>query len=192
MKKIIVNFEKDKNSFLGFKKEKIKYEKVFVSPLWNFSKKNFIGGDLALDFRNLNIFEIPELSDLKKIKYIFINFETKNIFEMIKKSKKVIYSFSEEELFEEELKKLFKKDKNTLDKDFSKFLNNIYLEVFVEDFSEEELFKKIVFIKKTLLKILDKKSVEKIKILLKNNFSLEVNKEILENKLLKVDGVIME
>jgi len=147
---------------------------------------------LALDFRNLNIFEIPELSDLKKIKYIFINFETKNIFEMIKKSKKVIYSFSEEELFEEELKKLFKKDKNTLDKDFSKFLNNIYLEVFVEDFSEEELFKKIVFIKKTLLKILDKKSVEKIKILLKNNFSLEVNKEILENKLLKVDGVIME
>jgi len=147
---------------------------------------------LALDFRNLNIFEIPELSDLKKIKYIFINFETKNIFEMIKKSKKVIYSFSEEELFEEELKKLFKKDKNTLEKDFSKFLNNIYLEVFVEDFSEEELFKKIVFIKKTLLKILDKKSVEKIKILLKNNFSLEVNKEILENKLLKVDGVIME
>ncbi|HIP21428.1 MAG TPA: hypothetical protein EYG72_00455 [Candidatus Pacebacteria bacterium] len=145
-----------------------------------------------MDFRNLNIFEIPELSDLKKIKYIFINFETKNIFEMIKKSKKVIYSFSEEELFEEELKKLFKKDKNTLEKDFSKFLNNIYLEVFVEDFSEEELFKKIVFIKKTLLKILDKKSVEKIKILLKNNFSLEVNKEILENKLLKVDGVIME
>jgi len=145
-----------------------------------------------LDFRNLNVFEIPALSDLKKIKYIFINLETKNIFEMIKKSKKVIYSFSEEGLLEKELKNLFKKNKDVSERDFSKFVNNIYLEIFVEDSSEEELFKKIVFVKKNLLKILDKKYVEKIKILLKNNFSLETNKEILENKLLKVSGVVME
>jgi len=33
MKKIIIKLEKDKNSFLDFKKEKIGYEKVFISQL---------------------------------------------------------------------------------------------------------------------------------------------------------------
>ncbi len=190
MKKFIIKIESDEKSFQFFKKEKIKYQKIFLSKLWNFSKKK--GLEISLDFRNLNNFEKPEFKDLKDVKFIFVNKDTKNIFDFIKKNKKIIYSFGGEENYEKELKTIFKKDKNISEKDFQKFLKNIFLNLNIEEYSEEYIFKKIVYIKKILIKVLNKKDAEKIKILLKNNFSWEINEDILENKLLKVDGIILE
>ena len=188
MKKVYLKIENDERSFSKFKKEKMKYQKIFLSKLWNFSKKKEL--DLALDFRDLKDFEKPEFEKLKNVKYIFLNLRNEDFLEYIKKNKKIIFSFLEDGDWEKELRKIFKRGKKTEEKDFQKFLKSIFLEISIEENNEEKIFKKIVFLKKLLYKVLGSEDAEKIKILLKTNFSFEDNLEILENKILKIDGII--
>ena len=190
MKKIIIKKESDEKSFSEFKKDRwIGFEKVFLSKLWNLKKKK--NSNLALDFRNLNEFEKPDFKNLKEVKYFFVNKKEKDFKIFSQKNKKIIYSFSDEN-FETELKNLLKKDKKIENKDWENFLKNIFIEISVEKNDEEEIFKKIFLVKKLILKFLEKKEASLIKISIKNNFSKEENQALLKNKILAIDGVVLD
>jgi hypothetical protein len=129
---------------------------------------------------------------LKSVEYFIFDKESLN-FNLINSKSKIIYlienlSFDEELTLEKELKKFFdsfEKNKKRI------FLNKIYFGIKVDSKSEDVLFKKIVFVRKKIVKIVGVENSQKIKFLLKNNFSLEENQKILENKLLKINGVII-